>query len=82
MVWTQTKRHLQISSAHPDIATSLVQQADLIESLLGMPLPDSVWNEPALCPRQMPIQALTITTNARSLISSVSWHSIVATVLA
>ncbi|MGP9512758.1 contractile injection system protein, VgrG/Pvc8 family [Psychrobacter sp. AOP5-GZ1-6] len=50
MVWTQTKRHLQISSAHPDIATSLVQQADLIESLLGMPLPDSVWNEPALMP--------------------------------
>lgn len=50
MVWTQTKRHLQISSAHPDIATSLVQQADIVESLLGMPLPDSVWNTPALMP--------------------------------
>ncbi|MGO3120152.1 MAG: contractile injection system protein, VgrG/Pvc8 family, partial [Moraxellaceae bacterium] len=50
MVWTQTKRHLQISSAHPDIATSLVQQADLVESLLGLPLPDSVWSKPALMP--------------------------------
>ncbi|MBH0096151.1 DUF2345 domain-containing protein [Psychrobacter sp. NZS113] len=50
MVWTQTKRHLQISSAHPDIATSLIQQADLIESLLGLPLPDSVWSKPALMP--------------------------------
>lgn len=50
MVWTQTKRHLQISSAHPDIATSLVQQADIIESLLGMPLPSSVWATPTLMP--------------------------------
>ncbi len=50
MVWTQTKRHVQLSSAHPDIATSLIQQADLIESLLGMPLPDSVWSKPALMP--------------------------------
>lgn len=50
MVWTQTKRHLQISSAHPDIATSLVQQADIVESLLGIPLPDSVWDTPALMP--------------------------------
>ncbi len=50
MVWTQTKRHVQLSSAHPDIATSLIQQADLIESLLGMPLPDSVWRKPALMP--------------------------------
>ena len=50
MVWTQTKRHLQISSAHPDIASSLIQQADIVESLLGMPLPDSVWQKPALMP--------------------------------
>ena len=50
MVWTQTKRHVQLSSAHPDIATSLIQQADLVESLLGMPLPDSVWSKPALMP--------------------------------
>lgn len=50
MVWTQTKRHLQISSAHPDIATSLIQQADIVESMLGMPLPDSVWETPALMP--------------------------------
>ncbi|MEN6670390.1 contractile injection system protein, VgrG/Pvc8 family [Psychrobacter sp. B38] len=50
MVWTQTKRHLQISSAHPDVATSLIQQADIVESLLGMPLPDSVWETPALMP--------------------------------
>lgn len=50
MVWTQTKRHVQLSSAHLDIATSLIQQADLIESLLGMPLPDSVWSKPALMP--------------------------------
>lgn len=50
MVWTQTKRHLQISSAHPDIATSLVQQADIIESLLGMSLPSSVWETPTLMP--------------------------------
>lgn len=50
MVWTQTKRHLQINSAHPDIATSLIQQADIIESLLGMPLPDSVWATSALMP--------------------------------
>ena len=50
MVWTQTKRHVQLSSAHPDIATSLIQQADLVESLLGMPLPDSVWDKPALMP--------------------------------
>lgn len=50
MVWTQTKRHLQISSDHPDIAISLVQQADIVESLLGMPLPDSVWDTPALTP--------------------------------
>lgn len=50
MVWTQTKRHLQVSSAHPDIATSLIQQADLVESLLGMPLPDSVWSNPLLMP--------------------------------
>lgn len=50
MVWTQTKRHLQISSAHPDIATSLIQQADTVESMLGMPLPDSVWETPALMP--------------------------------
>ena len=50
MVWTQTKRHVQLSSAHPDIATSLIQQADLVESLLGMPLPDSVWRKPALMP--------------------------------
>lgn len=50
MVWTQTKRHVQLTSAHPDIATSLIQQADLIESLLGMPLPDSVWDKPALMP--------------------------------
>ncbi|WP_058368759.1 phage late control D family protein [Psychrobacter sp. ENNN9_III] len=50
MVWTQTKRHVQLSSAHPDIATSLIQQADLVESLLGLPLPDSVWGKPALMP--------------------------------
>ncbi|WP_201577273.1 contractile injection system protein, VgrG/Pvc8 family [Psychrobacter okhotskensis] len=50
MVWTQTKRHVQLSSAHPDIATSIIQQADLVESLLGMPLPDSVWSKPALMP--------------------------------
>lgn len=50
MVWTQTKRHLQISSAHSDIATSLIQQADIIESLLGMPLPDSIWETPTLMP--------------------------------
>ncbi|KRG34251.1 MULTISPECIES: type VI secretion system Vgr family protein [unclassified Psychrobacter] len=50
MIWTQTKRHVQLSSAHPDIATSLIQQADLVESLLGMPLPDSVWSKPALMP--------------------------------
>jgi len=50
MVWTQTKRHVQLSSAHPDIATSIIQQADLVESLLGMPLPDSVWRKPALMP--------------------------------
>lgn len=50
MVWTQKNRHLQISSAHPDIAGSLIQQADLLESLLGMPLPDSVWSKPALMP--------------------------------
>lgn len=50
MVWTQTKRHVQLSSAHPDIATSLIQQADLVESLLGMPLPDSVWSKPTLMP--------------------------------
>lgn len=50
MVWTQTKRHVQLSSGHPDIATSIIQQADVIESLLGMPLPDSVWNTPALMP--------------------------------
>ena len=50
MVWTQKNRHLQISSAHPDIASSLIQQADLLESLLGMPLPDSVWSKPALMP--------------------------------
>ncbi|MGM8938592.1 contractile injection system protein, VgrG/Pvc8 family [Psychrobacter glaciei] len=50
MVWTQTKRHVQLSSAHPDIATSIIQQADLVESLLGMPLPDSVWGKPALMP--------------------------------
>lgn len=50
MVWTQTKRHVQLSSAHPDIATSIIQQADLVESLLGMPLPDSVWDKPALMP--------------------------------
>ena len=50
MVWTQTNRHLQLSSAQPDIATSLIQQADIIESLLGMPLPDSVWDTPALMP--------------------------------
>ncbi len=50
MVWTQTKRHVQLSSVHPDIATSLIQQADLVESLLGMPLPDSVWSKPALMP--------------------------------
>jgi len=41
---------MQLSSAHPDIATSLIQQADLVESLLGMPLPDSVWSKPALMP--------------------------------
>jgi len=50
MVWTQKNRHLQISSAHPDIASSLIQQADLLESLLGMPLPDSAWSKPALMP--------------------------------
>lgn len=50
MVWTQTKRHLQISSAHPDIASSLIQQADIVESLLGMPLPGSVWQKAALMP--------------------------------
>lgn len=50
MVWTQTKRHVQLSSAHPDIATSIIQQADLVESLLGMPFPDSVWSKPALMP--------------------------------
>ncbi|WP_426222316.1 type VI secretion system Vgr family protein [Psychrobacter sp. DWR1-2-3] len=50
MVWTQKNRHLQISSAHPDIASSLIQQADIVESLLGMPLPDSVWQKPALMP--------------------------------
>ncbi|MGP5121120.1 type VI secretion system Vgr family protein [Psychrobacter alimentarius] len=50
MVWTQTKRHLQISSAHPDIATSLIQQADIVESMLGMPLPESVWETPSLMP--------------------------------
>ena len=50
MVWTQKNRHLQISSAHPDIAASFIQQADLLESLLGMPLPDSVWSKPALMP--------------------------------
>lgn len=50
MVWTQTKRHLQLSSAHPDIAMSIIQQADLIESLLGMPLPDSIWNQQGLMP--------------------------------
>lgn len=50
MVWTQTKRHVQLTSAHPDIATSLIQQADLIESLLGMVLPESVWDQPALMP--------------------------------
>ncbi|MEN2750588.1 contractile injection system protein, VgrG/Pvc8 family [Psychrobacter sp. FBL11] len=50
MVWTQTKRRVQLSSAHSDIATSLIQQADLVESLLGLPLPDSVWGKPALMP--------------------------------
>lgn len=50
MVWTQTKRHVQLTSAHSDIAMSLIQQADLVESLLGMPLPDSVWDKPALMP--------------------------------
>ncbi|MGP5499424.1 contractile injection system protein, VgrG/Pvc8 family [Psychrobacter celer] len=50
MVWTQTKRHVQLTSAHPDITMSLIQQADLVESLLGMPLPDSVWDKPALMP--------------------------------
>ncbi|OLF41400.1 type VI secretion system Vgr family protein [Psychrobacter sp. Rd 27.2] len=50
MVWTQTKRHVQLTSAHPDISMSLIQQADLVESLLGMPLPDSVWDKPVLMP--------------------------------
>jgi type VI secretion system secreted protein VgrG len=50
MAWTQTHRHLQISSAYPDLATSIVQQAELIESLLGMALPDSVWDITALMP--------------------------------
>ena len=50
MVWTQTHRHLQISSDHPDLTTSIVQQADIIESLLGMTLPDSVWVMPELMP--------------------------------
>ncbi|WP_299189519.1 DUF2345 domain-containing protein [uncultured Psychrobacter sp.] len=50
MVWTQTKRHVQLIGAHPDIAMSLIQQADLVESLLGMPLPDNVWDKPALMP--------------------------------
>ncbi|WP_435950810.1 contractile injection system protein, VgrG/Pvc8 family [Psychrobacter sp. DM8] len=50
MVWTQDKRHLQITSGHPDIATSLIQQADVVENLLGMPLPDSVWDTHSLMP--------------------------------
>ena len=50
MVWTQTHRHLQISSAHPDLITSIVQRVDILESLLGMTLPDSVWTTPELMP--------------------------------
>lgn len=50
MVWTQTKRHLQISSDHPEIASSLIQQADIVEGLLGMPLPMSVWEHSRLMP--------------------------------
>ena len=50
MVWTQAHRHLQISSDHPDLITSVIQQADIIESLLGMSLPDSVWTTPELMP--------------------------------
>ncbi len=50
MAWTQTKRHLQLISAHPDLAISIIQKANLIESLLGMPLPDSIWDKHGLMP--------------------------------
>ncbi len=50
MAWTQTKRHIQLVSAHSDLATCLIQKADVVESLLGMPLPDSVWAIHGLMP--------------------------------
>ncbi len=50
MAWTQNNRHLQLNSAHPDLATSLIQKADVVESLLGLPLPDSVWDTHDLMP--------------------------------
>ena len=50
MVWTQGHRHIQLDCDHPDIATSIVSKAALIESLLGADLPSSVWADDTLMP--------------------------------
>lgn len=50
MVWTQSHRHLQITCEHPDLASILISDADLMESLLGADLPSSVWDKAVLMP--------------------------------
>ena len=50
MAWTQSYRHLQLTCEQPDIASSLISQAELCESLLGADLPATVWEVESLLP--------------------------------